>query len=104
MYQHPLLNRDKMSPQEALDILVEGNHRFTNNLSANKDMLSLVHMTTRVKSVLKKLPPCSTGLLSLTPMISVFMVCQIQSLSLQARHGNRSFFITTLWRHAPTIR
>ncbi len=45
MYQHPLLNRDKMSPQEALDILIEGNHRFINNLSANKDMLSLVHMT-----------------------------------------------------------
>ena len=45
MYKHPLLNRDKMSPQEALDILVEGNHRFTNNLTANKDMLSLVGMT-----------------------------------------------------------
>lgn len=45
MYKHPLLNRDKMSPQEALDILVEGNHRFTNNLTANKDMMSLVSIT-----------------------------------------------------------
>lgn len=45
MYKHPLLNRDKMSIQEALDILLEGNHRFTNNLTVNKDMLSLVHMT-----------------------------------------------------------
>lgn len=45
MYKHPLLNRDKMSTQEALDILLEGNHRFTNNLTVNKDMLSLVHMT-----------------------------------------------------------
>lgn len=45
MYKHPLLNRDKMSPQEALDILVEGNHRFTNNLTANKDLLNLVFMT-----------------------------------------------------------
>lgn len=45
MYKHPLLNRDKMSPQEALDILVEGNHRFTNNLTANKDMQNLVMMT-----------------------------------------------------------
>lgn len=45
MYKHPLLNRDKMSPQEALDILVEGNHRFTNNLTANKDMQNLVLMT-----------------------------------------------------------
>jgi carbonic anhydrase len=45
MYKHPLLNRDKMSPQEALDILIEGNHRFTNNLSLNKDMHSLVSIT-----------------------------------------------------------
>jgi len=45
MYKHPLLNRDKMSPQEALDILIEGNHRFTNNLTLNKDMHSLVSIT-----------------------------------------------------------
>lgn len=45
MYKHPLLNRDMMSPQEALDILIEGNHRFSNNLTTNKDMLSLLHMT-----------------------------------------------------------
>ena len=34
-----------MTPQEAMDILIEGNHRFTNNLSADKNMLGLVHMT-----------------------------------------------------------
>ncbi len=45
MYQHPLLNRNKMTPQEAMDILIEGNHRFTNNLSADKNMLGLVHIT-----------------------------------------------------------
>lgn len=45
MYKHPLLNRDNMSPREALDILIEGNHRFTNNLTANKDLLNLVSMT-----------------------------------------------------------
>jgi carbonic anhydrase len=45
MYKHPLLDRDNMSPQEALDILIEGNHRFANNLTANKDLLSLVAMT-----------------------------------------------------------
>ncbi|HOY70591.1 MAG TPA: carbonic anhydrase [Methylotenera sp.] len=45
MYKHPLLNRDKMSPQEALDLLIEGNHRFTNNLTVNKDLLSLVSIT-----------------------------------------------------------
>ena len=45
MYKHPLLDRDKMSPQEALDILIEGNHRFCNNLTASKDMQSLVAIT-----------------------------------------------------------
>jgi carbonic anhydrase len=45
MYKHPVLNRDKMSPQEALDILIEGNHRFTNNLSVSKDLLNLVTLT-----------------------------------------------------------
>lgn len=45
MYKHPLLDRDKMSPQEAIDILVEGNHRFTNNLSAHRDLLNVVNLT-----------------------------------------------------------
>ena len=45
MYKHPLLDRDKMTPQEALDILIDGNHRFANNLTANKDMHNLVMMT-----------------------------------------------------------
>jgi carbonic anhydrase len=45
MYKHPLLDRDKMTPQEALDILIEGNHRFTNNLSVSKDLLNLVSLT-----------------------------------------------------------
>ncbi len=45
MYKHLLLDRDKMSPQEALDILIEGNHRFVNNLSSNKDLQSLVNIT-----------------------------------------------------------
>ena len=45
MYKHPLLDRDKMSPQEALDILIEGNHRFANNIPANKDLLNLVELT-----------------------------------------------------------
>ena len=45
MYKHPLLDRDKITPQEALDILIEGNYRFANNLTANKDMQSLVEIT-----------------------------------------------------------
>ncbi len=44
MYKHPLLDRDKMSPQEALDVLIEGNHRFVNNHIADKDMQSLVQI------------------------------------------------------------
>lgn len=44
MYKHPLLNRDKMTPKEALDILIEGNNRFINNFSDNKDMQGLVHI------------------------------------------------------------
>jgi carbonic anhydrase len=44
MYKHPLLDRDKMSPQEALNVLIEGNHRFVNNLIVNKDMQSLVQI------------------------------------------------------------
>ena len=45
MYKHPLLDRDKINPQQALDILVEGNYRFANNLIGNKDMQSLVEIT-----------------------------------------------------------
>ncbi len=45
MYKHPLLNRDQMSPKEALDILVEGNLRFMNNYSHDKDFQSLLNIT-----------------------------------------------------------
>ncbi|MGQ0442224.1 MAG: carbonic anhydrase [Methylophilaceae bacterium] len=45
MYKHPLIDRDKMSVQQALDILIEGNHRFANNLTTNKDLHNLVMMT-----------------------------------------------------------
>lgn len=44
MYKHPFLNRDKMTPKEALDILIEGNDRFMNNYVANKDMQTLVQI------------------------------------------------------------
>ena len=45
MYKHPQLDRDKMSPQQALDILIEGNYRFVNNLTGNKDTQTLVEIT-----------------------------------------------------------
>lgn len=45
MYKHPLLDRDKMSAQEALDILIEGNHRFVNNVEDEKDFKALIQIT-----------------------------------------------------------
>lgn len=45
MYTHPLIDRDKMTPTEALDILIEGNHRFINNYSVEKDFQSLLRIT-----------------------------------------------------------
>ena len=45
MYKHALLNRDKMTPREALDILIEGNQRFTQNITANKDLQQLINLT-----------------------------------------------------------
>ncbi len=44
MYKHPLIDRDKMSPKEALDILIEGNQRFINNYQSDKDFQSLVQI------------------------------------------------------------
>ncbi len=45
MYKHPLIDRDKMTPREALDILIEGNQRFLNNYQSDKDFQSLVQIT-----------------------------------------------------------
>lgn len=45
MYKHPLLNRDKMTPQEAFDILIDGNERFIKNETEKKDLKSLLELT-----------------------------------------------------------
>lgn len=45
MYKHPLIDREKMTPQEAFQILMEGNERFVNNLSARRDLLNIVNIT-----------------------------------------------------------
>lgn len=45
MYKHPLLNRDKMTPQEAFDILMVGNERFINNETEKKDLKNLLDLT-----------------------------------------------------------
>jgi carbonic anhydrase len=45
LYKHPLLDRDKITPREALEVLIEGNQRFTKNLSLHRDLLSIVNIT-----------------------------------------------------------
>ena len=39
MYRHPDIDRDKLTPRQALDILIEGNQRFKNNVLRERDML-----------------------------------------------------------------
>ena len=41
MYRHPLLDRDQVTPKQALDILIQGNQRFKNNVQREHDMLSV---------------------------------------------------------------
>lgn len=45
MYKHPLLDRDKMTAREALEILVEGNSRFISDREEDKDFKSLIQIT-----------------------------------------------------------
>jgi carbonic anhydrase len=45
MYKHPLLDRDQMTPREALDILIEGNRRFTSEVEDEKDFKALIQIT-----------------------------------------------------------
>ena len=39
MYRHPEIDRDHLTPRQALDILIEGNQRFKNNVRREHDML-----------------------------------------------------------------
>jgi carbonic anhydrase len=41
MYRHPLEDRENLTPRQALDILIEGNQRFKNNVQREHDMLSV---------------------------------------------------------------
>ena len=45
MYTHSKETQSKLTPQEALDILQEGNERFVRNLKANRDFLQQVNQT-----------------------------------------------------------
>ena len=41
MYLHPEIDRDQMTPQQAIEILQQGNERFVNNVKRQHDMLSV---------------------------------------------------------------
>jgi len=41
MHKHPDINRDSITPKKALQILVEGNERFINNVKRQHDMLNI---------------------------------------------------------------
>ena len=45
MYTHPEIDRDKITPSQALEILKSGNLRFISNLRQNKDYQSLIENT-----------------------------------------------------------
>lgn len=45
MKNHQNITQATMTPQQALDILKEGNHRFLNNLSINRNHLEVVNET-----------------------------------------------------------
>ncbi len=59
MYKHPLLDRDKMTPKEVLDILVEGNERFINQKSETKDFKFLIQETTEKQHPFTTVLSCS---------------------------------------------
>ena len=59
MYKHPLLDRDKIKPSEALEILIEGNKRFLNNYSDEKDFPSLIHITKEKQHPFASVLSCS---------------------------------------------
>jgi len=48
MYTHPEIDRDKITPSQALEILKAGNLRFISNLRQNKDYQSLIENTKKL--------------------------------------------------------
>lgn len=59
MYKHPLIDREKMTPKEAFQILMEGNERFVNNLSARRDLLNIVNITKNEQKPFAAILGCS---------------------------------------------
>ena len=44
MYTHPNTNRANIKPQQALEILIEGNERFVNNRSAHREHSNIIEI------------------------------------------------------------
>lgn len=59
MYMHPLLNREKITPRQALELLIEGNDRFTRNISTNKNLLQVANLTKDQQFPLAAILSCS---------------------------------------------
>lgn len=59
MYKHPLANREKMTPKEALDLLVEGNHRFVNDLVEPVNHRNLASITKKEQRPFAGVLSCS---------------------------------------------
>jgi carbonic anhydrase len=59
MYRHPDIDRDKLTPRQALDILIEGNQRFKNNLLRERDMLRVRDETVEKQHPFASVLSCS---------------------------------------------
>lgn len=59
MHKNSLVDRKKMSPQEALNLLVEGNKRFIKNETSQKDFQSLIEMTKDKQHPFASIVSCS---------------------------------------------
>lgn len=59
MHKNPSINRNSMSPKEALQVLVEGNIRFVNNNKHQYDMLSSRNKTKDKQQPLASILGCS---------------------------------------------
>ena len=59
MYRHPDIDRDKLTPRQALDILIEGNQRFKNNILRERDMLRVRDETVHKQHPFASVLSCS---------------------------------------------
>lgn len=59
MYKHPLENRAKMNPQDALDMLIEGNQRFLDSKAEGRDFKSLIDITKNEQQPFVSILSCS---------------------------------------------